>query len=203
MILAVRRNILFEKGYFQGFSDKVNYKKIILGNMVWVRRSEAEKSPELKHPISYSMIVNPSKKQVFTFQRAKGDYDEKRLREKWSWGVGGPIEFIDNSKDPIQKAFLRELEEEVIFEGETKNRTMKNLGYINDDEDDVGRVHFGLLYVIKTNADSVLPNPENQGIFQGRLMRLAELEVMCRNPEKLEVERWSRIALPHLKKYLE
>lgn len=211
MILAVRRDVLFDrnKDYFQGFREAgtVDYKERILkiGNTVWMRRSEAEKNPNFKHPISYLMIVNPSKKQVFTFQRAKkGDYDEARLQEKWSWGVGGHVEASDSliGDDVLQAAFSRELKEEVIFEGETQGRKIKNLGYINDDGNDVGKVHFGLLYVVETDATSVRPNPDNHGIAKGRLMRLAELEIMCRNPKRFQVENWSRIALEPLKKYL-
>ena len=70
------------------------------------------------------------------------------------------------------------------------------LGYINDDATDVGRVHFGILYLAEIAVRAVVPRaPE---IAHGSLRELAELEAIARAPDAA-VEDWSRIAWEPLK----
>ena len=202
IILAIDKNILFFNNYFEGFKyqNEINYEDRILNNINYMKRGLAEENPAFKQPIAYSMIVNPSLKQVFAYQRASHDsnYSEKRLQGKWSWGVGGHIEKIDRENgNPIHASMLRELREEV-FINETINP--KVLGYINNDTDAIGKVHFGILYIIETN--STIIKPKDSEIDNGKLINIGKLEKICSSP-KMNVEEWSNIALKPLKKYFE
>lgn len=202
MIMVVKKEILLGANYFQGFrlSNEFDYESIILNNFKYVRRGDAEEDPTHKQPIGYSLIINPSLKQVFAYQRSSKDakYAEKRLQGKWSWGIGGHIEKVDMQVgNPIYESMKRELREEV--KGLEKNPEIEVLGYINDDKDAIGKVHFGILYVVKTNSTILKPlDPE---VETGELKPINELEKIC-SSSKLTVEGWSKIALNPLKKYL-
>lgn len=200
MIMVVKKEILLGANYFQGFklSNEFDYESIILNNFEYVRRGDAEEDQTHKQPIGYSLIINPSLKQVFVYQRSS-KHDEKKLQGKCSWGIGGHIEKVDiQAENPISESMKRELSEEV--KGLEKNPEIEVLGYINDDKDTVGKVHFGILYVVKTNSTILKPlDPEGE---TGELKPINELEKIC-SSSKLIVEGWSKIALNPLKKYLD
>ena len=200
-IMVVDRSTLFADGYFQGFSpaEVIDYYRIIQDNYFYEKRSVAETKPEFKQPIAYCLIMNKQTKHIFSYQRSakEGHYDEKRLRGKWSWGIGGHIDRIDlEGKDPILTSMLRELEEEVFIESYDPPEI---LGYINDDTTEVGEVHFGILFLLRTSSTKVKPVDEE--IAWGDFMPLAELEEICMNEEK-SVESWSEISLDPLKRLL-
>jgi predicted NUDIX family phosphoesterase len=196
MIMVVERSKLFENFSFQGFKSHQDsdYQSVILNHYQFMKRGIAEENPNYKQPTGYVIIVNPELKKVFAYQRsAKGN--EKRLWGKWSWGLGGHIEKFDvHNGNPIHTSVLRELEEEIFLTG---NFTPKILGYINDDSNKVGEVHFGILYVVETNKSEI--TQQNAEIKVGNFMDLQELEQICNSDA--EVEPWSRIALAPLKEY--
>ena len=214
-IIVVERDILFSDGnYFNGFKphSDFDYEKIILKNLKTMRRGSTEEpidhpsgNAELdtsnKQPIGYMLIVNPSSKEVYAFQRAKKDehYSDKRLQGKWSWGVGGHIEPFDlnnGSKNPLTESRIRELEEEIEIEGDVEK--IVPLGYINDDKDQVGKFHFGILYLVEINGTA---KPKDKEMEQGFMYSVEKLEELCTSKD-VEVESWSRISLTPLKKYL-
>jgi predicted NUDIX family phosphoesterase len=204
-ILVVPTDNLFGYGMnkFQGYknSDKDNYLSEILQFKEWHPRIEMEINPLFKQPIAYSLIVNPDSKKIFSYQRAKKDkdYGEKRLQGKWSWGIGGHIEASDeplgSRMNIIEYSMLRELYEET---GIDSFKYPALLGYLNDDSNDVGKVHFGLLYLIETDKIHLTPNdPE---VTNGKFRTLGQLEDIMSNEDN-KVEEWSKIALGPLKKY--
>ncbi len=197
-IMVVERNALFADKFFEGYlaADAFDFESVILSNYIWMSKDKAEINPDYKQPVGYSIIYNPALKQVFLYQRAKVDqnYAEKRLQGKWSCGVGGHIEKIDTKQgNPIHESSLREIEEEIKIFGKKR---MQTLGYINDDSDEVGKVHFGILYLVMINGEKVEPiDPE---ISAGGLVPLRALEEKC-NATDVIVENWSKIALGPLK----
>jgi len=202
MIMVVKKEILLGANYFQGFrlANEFDYESVILNNFKYVKRGDAEEDPTHKQPIGYSLIINPSLKQVFAYQRSSQDdkYPERKLQGRMSWGIGGHIEEVDmQAGNPIYESMKRELREEV--KGLEKNPEIEVLGYINDDKDDVGKVHFGILYVVKTNSTILKPlHPE---VETGGLKSINDLEKIC-SSSKIIVEGWSKIALNPLKEYL-
>ncbi len=200
LIMVIKRNNLFRGDDFQGFkgAEGINFQERILNNYNYVKRGEAENCEELKQPIGYSVLVN-REGGVFAYQRAKNNdnYTEKRLQGKWSWGVGGHIDKQDDEgKNPIKASTMRELREEVNVDGKIKK--MGVLGYINDDSDSVGRVHFGILYMVKING-SVEAN-DNEITNEG-LRSVSELKQII-DDESEDVEEWSKIALELLEEIL-
>ena len=92
---------------------------------------------------------------------------------------------------------FREINEEIHI---TEQSTIEPLvlGYINDDSNDVGKVHLGILYLIKTNAEQIFP--KDSEIEQGKFVYFHELEDIF---SKNEFEIWSKIAFEPLKGFFE
>jgi predicted NUDIX family phosphoesterase len=198
MIMVVERATLFKERSFAGFlpAEARDYEALIVANATYRPRELAEKDPSFKQPIAYAAIVNPALGRVFAYQRASeaARYDEARLRGKWSWGVGGHIEETDaRGRNPIRESLRRELAEEIIIPG---TFSLAVAGYINDDETDVGAVHFGILYIAETDATEV--SPRSPEIAAGGLHPIERLEEIMRAPA-CSVETWSAIALPAVK----
>ena len=199
-ILVLDRATLFAEGYFQGFSpaDTIDYFQIIQDNYFYKRRGDVEPDPAFKQPIAYVIIANRETKHIFAYQRsATESYNESRLRGKWSWGIGGHVDKIDDEKkDPILTSLLREIDEEIDIESFDEP---KILGYINDDQTEVGSVHFGILYLIETDAKTV--KPKDDEISWGGFMAYDQLEEICILNES-NVETWSEISLEPIRKAL-
>lgn len=217
--MVVNRDYLFgenKKDQFNGFSDytQINYESRILSNYEWMRRGKsgedikslesvgkksAESDSQFKQPIAYCMIVNRRLNKVFAYKRS-GEHNESRLGGKYSWGIGGHIEKFDveneDGTNPIQISMNRELTEEVDGLGDYK---FKVLGYINDENNSVGQVHIGVLYIIETDSENIIPRDSE--IEHGSFKSIGELEKIC-NDSNMEVESWSRIAFEPLKKLL-
>lgn len=193
-IMVVDRKKLFSGNYFQGFSNSrpIDYEQRVLQNFLFMRRGDAEANPEYKQPIGYVLIVNLAMKKIFAYRRSSAG-GEGRLYEKWSWGVGGHIDLVDSAgENPIHASIARELEEEVSV----KINHLKVLGYINDDSNSVGKVHFGILYIAETDSEEVAPNSDEMA--EGRLRTFEELNSINSAPE-YDVEEWSRISLEPLR----
>ncbi len=201
LIMVIKRDFLFQNDYFEGFKmpNETDYNTRILSNFEYIKREVAERNSLYKQPIAYCIIVNPELRQVFAYQRSLEDleYFERRLQGKWSWGLGGHIEQVDAvNGDPIHASLLRELNEEIEF---NHTGTPKLLGYINDDRNNVGKVHFGILYLLET--DSRVVKPKSLEIYNGGLMPIKKIEKICSSPDSI-VEEWSRISFNPLKSYL-
>lgn len=192
LIMVVKRELLFKDNYFEGFlhNSSADFESRILDNFEYIKRGIAEENPEYKQPISYCVITNPGKKSLFVYQRASKDesYGEKRLQGKYSCGIGGHIEPIDK-KNPIRDSLLREMSEEVSID---KIKNIKILGYLNDDSNSIGKVHFGILYVIETESSI---QPKGREIESGKLIEFSKID------KNLNFEDWSRIALEALENY--
>lgn len=200
-VMVVPREKLFPEGEFSGFlpAGGIDYGRRILDNYRYMERGEAEEDPCFKQPIGYALLHNPRRDTVFAYLRSSrdGEYPEKRLQGKWSWGLGGHIEEDDaEADDPVRHSLLREIAEET---GVSELGRPETLGYINDDSDPVGRVHFGVLCLVETGIIEISPvSPELAG---GRMLPLAELRRLCDDPA-VTVEEWSRLALEALEKRL-
>ena len=204
-ILVVRRETLFrESNPFQGFlpHETFDYANLIINprsGAHYLERDKVEQDPSWKQPIPYILVVNPSLEKIYAYQRAVKDahYGEKRLQGKWSLGVGGHVEEIDHqTQDPLYECALREIAEEI--QGLEPHDAPRLFGYINDDADAVGKVHFGLVYLLETSSSTV--SPRDPEMLQGRLHTLEEFTTIFNSPEH-QVEGWSRIAWPFVQQY--
>ena len=197
--LIVKREILFLDKYFEGFLDSQEHDfiPVILNNYEYhVRGDKLENNEKLQQVIPYVWIVNPREKKIFAYKRASGkqNYSEERLMNKISCGVGGHIDRED-SDNPIENAMMRELMEEVIMEKYPKPIIV---GYLNDDSDSVGKVHFGIMALVETEGEVSKGDKE---MSEGKFYSIDELEKLFSNPE-YEVESWTKLSWPYIKDYL-
>lgn len=150
MILVAPRADVFsnETLTFQGVKSDREITKQIVSNIAnsfsVMRRGDAEENESYKQPIPYCLIKRGNK--VFSYKRLSGG-GETRLHNQISLGVGGHLnnvaglDFYGVLEDGLQ----RELEEELFI---NKDKLQLNtVGLINDDENEVGRVHIGMLVV--------------------------------------------------------
>lgn len=200
MILVVPRDILFEneKLTFQGtLSEPELVDKIgsnLERNFSSIRRGEAEEDPTLKQPIPYAVIRRGDK--LFGYTRLEGG-GEVRLHGKISLGVGGHMNDnpnLDSFKGLLLENLEREINEEINIKTES-DYELNIVGFINDDSDEVGRVHLCILIVIDVdNEAEVTVRETNQ--LEGKWFTIDELlsdEVYSR------LENWSQITVDTLK----
>ena len=109
----------------------------------FIDRPMAENDPSLKQIIPYSYLSWEGK--VFLLRRLAAQ-TEARLHHKLSIGVGGHINPCDPGAGSLLEAgALRELHEEIEVRSPFK---LSLEGYLNDESNAVGQVHFGLVYRI-------------------------------------------------------
>lgn len=197
--LVVKREILFKDKYFEGFmpEKEYDYTFLILNNFHYHQRGdELEHNEALQQIIPYVWIVNLKTKKIFAYRRANNEkYAEKRLRNKWSCGVGGHIDKED-VENPMINAMMRELREEVKM---LNYPQPKIIGYLNDDKGDVEKVHFGVVAIAETEEEVKKGDEE---MAEGGFYHINELERMMGDKE-IDFEGWTRISWPFVKEYLQ
>lgn len=197
-VLVVPRAKLFPDCYPQGFHplrsprELEELRSCLRLEGFFVERARAERTPTWKQPIPYSVVVCDGHVLLMR-RRARGG--EARLHDKLSIGVGGHINPQDLAaasapEGLVEAAARREIEEELEVQGSYELRL---LGFLNDDSNPVGAVHFGLVHVaIVTGSVHI----REQDVLEGRLVLPAELQASARRGEDLET--WSSILIAHL-----
>lgn len=165
-ILVVKRDTLFdgETNAFNGFisKDDNRYKEIVktFGGFDVKRRGDMEEDPSFKQLISYCIIRNND--ETLVYKRLDGG-GETRLHGLLSIGVGGHMNDVESEGDidgKLRVNAARELEEEVgLSTDDVKNIEIH--GLINDDDNEVGKVHIGLVLKIDIEKDKVINNEED------------------------------------------
>lgn len=114
------------------------------------RRGDVENDPSFKQIIPYVVITRGA--QVFVFRRLPTQ-DEERLRNLLSIGVGGHMREEEGTFPDMLRANLRrELDEELRISG---TPVVYRLGYVNDDSNEVGSVHLGVVYECRAIESAV------------------------------------------------
>lgn len=185
-VLVVPRALLLPRESLQGFhGGAVNtYEERIRRHGEFRRRGEVEEDPSLKQIIPYLIIRHGGR--IFLFQRLRQS-GEERLRGLYSIGVGGHITRGDavSATDLLDAGLARELREELIVSGRWKARAV---GVLNDDDNPVGRVHFGVVYVVETERSEVRVREEDR--LSGHLATAAEVQA-----DRDRMETWSQLIL--------
>ena len=191
-ILCFPSSVLDDLGRFQGVSTEVDkYFPAIVDNWRYVPRLKAEDDPALKQVIPYVIFVHGL--SVFSYRRGvKGS--ESRLREKRSIGIGGHIEDVDRTlwrKDEIgyHEAMLREVSEEVEIEWSCCTEAC--VGLINDDSNDVGAVHFGVVHVVTLDRPEI--RKKESVVTDSGLLSIHKAQ---RDIDRYET--WSQLCLKHI-----
>ncbi len=163
---------------------------IISKKYKFMTRSSAEVDANYKQIIPYVTIIKDD--SVFCTRRLKKS-GETRLHGLISLGIGGHIDMhCDAGKgDIIMRGLLREVDEELVAE----NIIVKSLnfhGFINDDSNDVGKVHLGLFCTMSVAGEVAVRETEK---LEGFFVPISSLE------ERLnEMETWSQIVVPFITK---
>lgn len=187
-ILVVKRDDLFpDNTSWQGlqkpqdncFIDTIMVKKELLSRVIM------ENDPSYKQIIPY--LVFKYQDKYFLMQR-KAKASETRLKSKYSLGIGGHIRQDDIQDKDIAGWARREFHEEVDYTG---NFEVNFLGVLNDDSNDVGKVHVGFVYLLEGDSEHISVKEELQS---GTLLTLEECEHFYDR-----MEEWTKIVFNFLK----
>lgn len=177
---------------FQGLQYKPEMNREILNRIQkdfgTLKRGEAEDNPAFKQLIPYGIIKKGD--QVFVYDRLSGA-GETRLHGKSSIGVGGHMNYIEETElmDLIIENLTREIGEEIKLDREFSR--VEVVGIINDDSDEVGKVHLGILVIIEVPENSTVEVKETDTL-EGSFV---DIEKLKSGEYENKLENWSIVAL--------
>lgn len=166
-ILVVKRDKLFPNGAWQGVKQ-VNfddYLQLINTHKEFTARGPVETNFEYKQIIPYLVFMHENK--YFLMQR-QAKASEQRLASKYSLGIGGHLRQEDLKNNDIFAWAQREFHEEVNFTGKLE---ITPLGILNDDSNDVGKVHIGFVLLLTGDSANISVKSE---LAHGKLLTLNE-----------------------------
>lgn len=195
-ILVVPRHVFEALGAFQGLSLEADrYMAAFLDphNNLFLPRRSAESDPSHKQIIPYLVLRQGDRVLCYTRGKSGG---EARLHAKMSVGIGGHMNDGDTRATHFDRAAYlraveRELHEELEIPGPYRQRAV---ALINDDSNEVGRVHLGVVHLVE--VDSMDIRPREEAIRDLTFLTAAELQ-----QQRDRLESWSQIvadALPQL-----
>lgn len=198
-VLVIPRKTLEQVGMFQGLAfDVERYIKAIFAPHVprFMPRPLAEKDPSFKQIIPYVLMTHGGKYLSYVRGKRAG---ETRLVGNRSIGIGGHINptddmynapLFDNFYDAYLAAVEREVTEEVSVTTKHKDSV---IALLNDDSNEVGSVHLGIVHCWQLDAPTV--DRKEQMITQMAFMSPTELDAA-----RESLETWSAKCLDYLLK---
>ncbi len=199
-LLCFKRDLLPEGiGEASVFIDDSLWQRI-LDNIEIVPRSEAETDYSRKQLVVY--VVVRSGNQVLRYRRTSNT-DEQRLRELGSIGIGGHVNVGDRSQfsllqtdtgfnmEFIRDAACREIDEEIRVDAKIE-REPELTCFINDDTNNVGKVHFGIVWQLEL-AEPAVSVKGTKGIGE---LEFAPLDRLVEERESFET--WSQLLIDWL-----
>ena len=157
----------------------------------FIPRNEAEGSESCLQLVSYTILLNPAKQEIFVARRKGGD---KRLRESYTIGFGGHVEVgdyqieADEIPNPFVRCAKRELLEElkllvfgfgVVFVGFARVLFSSR------------REHIGSIYYLSTCSASI---KEKDSFSFGRWVGYEEFK----DKYYFKLESWSRAVFDYI-----
>ena len=192
-VLVIKRALFDELGSFQGLNfEPRKYLQAILsrGNNFFLPRSRAEIDPSHKQIIPYVLLAHGDK--VIFYVRGK-KAGEQRLVAKGSIGIGGHMNEADESLFALDEAAYRagverEVSEEILIHSKFEDRIV---ALLNDDSNEVGQVHLGIVHVFGLTEPKVKKN-------ESMITELAFLSREELASRRDSLETWSQICLDSL-----
>ncbi|MGI6028150.1 MAG: hypothetical protein ACOX81_01905 [Candidatus Heteroscillospira sp.] len=162
--------------------------ELIMAEHVFLPRPEAELDPAYRQIIPYTVLIQGDR--VFSTRRLRGG-TEKRLHGLISLGIGGHINPAADGDggDVLLRGLRREIDEEVFCEGPQFDR-LSFRGFINDDSNDVGKVHLGLFCTMPVIGEVSVRETEK---LEGLWLHRGELQSLAGS-----METWSSLILDAL-----
>ncbi len=195
-ILVVQRKVFDEVGAFHGLNfDVARYLDRLFAPGVprFLPRPQAEQDPTHKQLIPY--VIMTCAGRYLTYVRGKRA-GETRLVGNRSIGIGGHINPADEAmplfrsdfREAYRTAVEREVSEEVDVEASHADHVV---ALLNDDSNEVGRVHLGVVHCWFLEAPNV--TRREQMITQMEFKTAEELRAV-----RDQMETWSQLCLDGL-----
>lgn len=186
LILVVKRDCIFADGDWQGIKEVCfdSYVSLIQKNKEFQPRGLMEKNPSYKQIIPY--LVFEHNEQYFLMQRSS-QASEERLRNNYTLGIGGHVRQEDLVSDSLIDWARREFYEEINYHG---SLSIEPLGILNDDSNEVGKVHVGFVFLLRGDHDRISVKSELQS---GRMVPIEECMLLNKH-----METWSQMVMKHL-----
>lgn len=183
LVLVVRREVLFPHEAWHGIkpADYRPYEQLIREHQEFLPRVRMETDPRYKQIIPYLIYCHGD--NYFVMQR-RTQASEQRLQGKLSLGIGGHINPTDLAGATILDWARREFSEEVHFNGTFQ---VEFLGILNDDSNEVGKVHVGFVFLLQGDSSDITPREEFKS---GELMSLSA----CKE-QYHRMESWSQMVI--------
>ena len=196
-ILVVPRRVFDRLGAFEGLNfEPQRYMASFLDPACnrFLPRGAAENDPTHKQLIPYLVIRHGDRVLCYTRGKSGG---ETRLHARMSIGIGGHINDGDTQAAHFDgqayfRAVERELHEELEIPGGYRQRIA---ALLNDDSNEVGRVHLGVVHLVEVDSPEIRPREEAISA-----LRFASAEELV--PQRDRLESWSRICLDGLARLL-
>jgi predicted NUDIX family phosphoesterase len=193
-VLVFETQLLKQIGMFQGLSFELDkYLDIVLNPKyhTFIKRKDAESNPAFKQLIPYALLHCGDK--IFVYRRGKL-LAEKRLLGNYSLGIGGHISVTDPGlfSTTYEDGLKREINEEVTIDS---RYTQRVVALLNDDSNDVGKVHFGIVHVL--TLDEPLVKAREKSINETKFLTIEELQIDIEG-----FENWSKICIQHIQKFV-
>jgi predicted NUDIX family phosphoesterase len=160
-VYVVKRYELFDLSFPHGFLHRgedprqvERYLDRIRERGFFLERRRAERDSSFKQVIPYGIVTHGE--EALLLHRFSTQA-ESRLHDKLSIGVGGHINPADGGGggessqdgDLLDAGMRRELLEELVIDGEWSHGVV---GVINDESNDVGSVHFGVVCRVRLES---------------------------------------------------
>jgi predicted NUDIX family phosphoesterase len=192
-VLTISASDFFSAYNFQGFSKEIEpFQDLISSqsNLKFLERSFAEINPTYKQIITYGILRCAN---TFLSYKRTPLLSEKRLHNLYSIGIGGHIGpgDIEEPAEFLQSALFRELHEELIISSPILN--IELAGIINDDSNDVGKVHIGAVYWVEVENTNI--SAKDNSITDCKFCTIDSLV-----SKYDRYENWSKICIDYLKK---
>jgi len=151
----------------------------------YLDRPDAEADPSMKQLIPYVVVRDGT--DVFLMRRTNAGGDA-RLHGKASIGVGGHLNPVDDGDDPLMTGLDREWAEELDADFEP---SFELRGFLNDDTNDVGAVHLGVVFEVQAAGRPVEVREHEK--LSGSFVAPTELSEAYD-----QLETWSRLVVDAL-----
>lgn len=194
-VLVFERRVFEQVGKFNGLKlDVASYLRELFapGVLRFMPRGQAEADPAYKQLIPYVIMSHRDKYLSYIRGKRAG---ESRLVEKRSIGIGGhinPVDEVPLFDTDFRQAYLDAVKREVAEEVTVKaNYTNRIVALLNDDSNEVGQVHLGIVHYWELDSSDV--EKREQMITQMEFMTIEQLQGV-----RDSMETWSSICLDGL-----
>lgn len=192
-VLVVARDLLFDSPAPHGF---IPLSEAPGGGEVWLsairvhgtfaRRGSVEDDPRLKQIIPYAVLVQGDRMVLLRRLTGAG---ERRLHHLYSVGVGG---HINRGDDTGADSMLAGARREVLEEVHITAGSMGVIGFVNDESNSVGSVHFGVVF--KAEFQGAVPVSREPHELAVQLRPIDEVRALCA-ADSTAFETWSVLVL--------